>query len=150
VSKDKMKFYILLFCIIILVAFVALVLWYRSRNTTKAIKNSELLIEPAVVPIPVAQVTAPAPAPVPIPKVFAINDGGYLDLADATGKILDRTYSPNPKIYINLLDLASKDVEAQEEDNTIKQFLSKVGDTKVYDIGGRKFMIDYTRLLSVA
>ena len=145
-----MKFYILLFCIIILVAFVALVLWYRSRNTTKAIKNSELLIEPAVVPIPVAQVTAPAPAPVPIPKVFAINDGGYLDLADATGKILDRTYSPNPKIYINLLDLASKDVEAQEEDNTIKQFLSKVGDTKVYDIGGRKFMIDYTRLLSVA
>ncbi len=148
-----MKFYILLFCIIILVAFVALVLWYRSRNTIKAIKNSELLIEPAVVPIPVAQVaqvTAPAPAPVPIPKVFAINDGGYLDLADATGKILDRTYSPNPKIYINLLDLASKDVEAQEQDNTTKQFLSKVGDTKVYDIGGRKFMIDYTRLLSVA
>lgn len=70
-------------------------------------------------------------------KVFAINDDGNFDLMDTNGKILNIGFGPNPKVYINLLDQSEKDTE---------NFVSKVGDTKVYEIGGKPYTVDFTRL----
>jgi len=56
---------------------------------------------------------------------------------DTNGKILNIGFGPNPKVYINLLDQSEKDTE---------NFVSKVGDTKVYEIGGKPYTVDFTRL----
>jgi hypothetical protein len=77
--------------------------------------------------------------------VFAINDDGYLDLTDMNGKMLDSKFSPNPKTYIGLLDAASKDVtELKTDDGTT--FKSNVGNTKLYQVAGNSYIINYTRL----
>jgi len=73
-------------------------------------------------------------------QLFAVNDNGNFDLADATGKILNIGFGPNPKVYINLLDQSEKDVDKSENG-----FLKKV-DTKVYEIGGRSYIVNFTKL----
>jgi hypothetical protein len=79
------------------------------------------------------------------PMVFAINDQGNLDLADMSGKILNIGYGPNPKTYIGLLDKAEKDTEKVESESGVS-FTSKVGNTKLYEVVGRPYIINYTRL----
>ena len=81
----------------------------------------------------------------PPPMVFAVNDNGNLDLTDMSGKILNISYGPNPKVYINLLDLAEKDTTKIENEAGI-HFLSNVGTTKSYQVAGRPYIINYTRL----
>ena len=73
-------------------------------------------------------------------QLFAVNDNGNFDLADATGKILNIGFGPNPKIYINLLDQSEKDVEKTEHGFTRKM------DTKVYEIGGKPYTVNFTQL----
>ena len=73
-------------------------------------------------------------------QLFAVNDNGNFDLADATGKILNIGFGPNPKIYINLLDQSEKDVEKTEHG-----FIRKM-DTKVYEIGGKPYTVNFTQL----
>jgi hypothetical protein len=76
-------------------------------------------------------------------QIFAVNDNGNFDLADATGKILNIGFGPNQKVYINLLDQAEKDVDKSENG-----FTKKV-DTKVYEIGGRPYTVNFTKLAGV-
>lgn len=78
----------------------------------------------------------------PPPMVFAVNDDGNFDLADASGKILNIGFGPNPKTYINLLDRAEKDIVKTETG----QMVSNVGYTKLYEVGGRPYIVNFTRL----
>lgn len=75
-----------------------------------------------------------------VSTIFAVNDNGNFDLADANGKILNIGFGPNPKIYINLLDQSEKDVEKTEHG-----FIRKM-DTKVYEIGGKPYTVNFTQL----
>jgi hypothetical protein len=81
----------------------------------------------------------------PPPMVFVVNDNGNLDLTDMTGKILNSSFGPHPKTYILLLDNAEKDTEKQENDSGA-QFVSKVGTTKRYEVVGRSYILNFTRL----
>ena len=78
-------------------------------------------------------------------QIFAINDNGNFDLMDMNGKILNIGFGPNPKVYINLLDQSEKDADKTETENGVS-FISKVGDIKQYEIGGRPYIVNFTRL----
>lgn len=77
--------------------------------------------------------------------VFAINDNGILDLTDMSGKILNIGFGRHPKTYAILLNYAENDTDKIEQGTTIT-FISKVGNTKVYDVIQQPYIIDYTRL----
>ena len=77
--------------------------------------------------------------------VFAINDNGILDLTDMSGKILNIGFGRHPKTYAILLDYAENDTDKVEQGNTIT-FISKVGNTKIYDVIQQPYIINYTRL----
>ena len=108
--------------------------WFMNLfSSTKLIKN-----EP----------TDPKPDPKPDPNesdtIFAVNDNGNFDLANASGKILNIGFGPNPKVYINLLDRAEKDVDRIETEKGVT-FNKKV-DMHTYQIGGKSYNVDFTRL----
>jgi hypothetical protein len=77
--------------------------------------------------------------------VFAINDNGNLDLSDMSGKVLNIGFGRHPKTYAILLDYAENDTDKIEQGNTIT-FISKVGNTKVYDVIQQPYIINYTKL----
>ena len=77
--------------------------------------------------------------------VFAVNDNGILDLTDMSGKILNIGFGRHPKTYAILLNYAENDTDKIEQGNTIT-FISKVGNTKIYDVIQQPYIIDYTRL----
>jgi hypothetical protein len=77
--------------------------------------------------------------------VFAVNDNGILDLTDMSGKALNIGFGRHPKTYAILLDYAENDTDKIEQGNTIT-FISKVGNTKVYDVIQQPYIINYTRL----
>ena len=77
--------------------------------------------------------------------VFAINDNGILDLSDMSGKILNIGFGRHPKTYAILLNYAENDTDKIEQGTTIT-FISKVGNTKVYDVIQQPYIINYTRL----
>jgi hypothetical protein len=79
----------------------------------------------------------------PPPMVFAVNDQGNFDLSDMSGKLLNIGFGRNPKTYINLLDQAEKDVS---KDEATGQMISNVGYTKSYEIGGQRYIVNFTRL----
>jgi len=78
----------------------------------------------------------------PPPMVFATNDNGAFDLSNIDGKLLNIGFGPNPKTYINLLDQAEKDITM----DTTGQMSSTVGTTKLYEVAGRKYIVNFTRL----
>jgi hypothetical protein len=133
----------IVFGIIALVAVVVIWKWWnKPKDNSK--KNEELsssapqmITEQEIGPPP-----TPAEAP---PMVFAVNDAGNLDLTDISGKILNMGYGPHPKTYIGLLDAAEKDTTKIEEGGSI-MFTSNVGNTKLYEVVGRPYIINYTRL----
>jgi len=77
--------------------------------------------------------------------VYAVNDNGVLDLTDMSGKILNIGFGRHPKTYAILLDYAENDTDKVEQGNTIT-FISKVGNTKIYDVIQQPYIINYTRL----
>lgn len=77
--------------------------------------------------------------------VFAVNDNGILDLTDMSGKILNIGFGRHPKTYAILLNYAENDTDKVEQGNTIT-FISKVGNTKIYDVIQQPYIINYTRL----
>jgi hypothetical protein len=77
--------------------------------------------------------------------VFAVNDNGNLDLTDMSGKALNIGFGRHPKTYAILLDYAENDTDKIEQGNIIT-FISKVGNTKVYDVIQQPYIINYTRL----
>ena len=78
-------------------------------------------------------------------SVFAVNDNGILDLTDMSGKVLNIGFGRHPKTYAILLNYAENDTDKIEQGTTIT-FISKVGNTKVYDVIQQPYIIDYTRL----
>jgi hypothetical protein len=129
------------------VALIAVVVIWKFWNKPKTIEQpSESLIQAQKEELINEETAGPPPTPSqPPPMVFAINDEGNLDLTDMEGKVLNIGYGPNPKTYIGLLDHAEKDVEKFESQNGVT-FSSKVGTTKLYEVTGRPYIINYTRL----
>jgi hypothetical protein len=135
----------ILFGIIALVAVVVIWKWWK-KPVDNFKKNDD--IKPVEQQMIAEEDTGPPPEQAPSqppPMVFAINDQGNLDLADMSGKVLNIGYGPNPKTYIGLLDQAEKDTEKIDNESGVS-FVSKVGNTKLYEVGGRPYIINYTRL----
>ena len=133
----------IIFGVIALVAVIVIWKWWK-KPTDLPKKNDDIIPEQSQM-ITEEESGPPLTPSQPPPMVFAINDQGNLDLADMSGKILNIGYGPNPKTYINLLDLAEKDTEKVEREDQV-MFVSKVGNTKLYQAAGRPYIINYTRL----
>lgn len=133
----------ILFGVIALVAVVVIWKWWKTPvNNSKKDDDITHSVQQSIV----EEETGPPPnTQDATPMVFAVNDKGYLDLTDMSGKILNIGYGSHPKTYIILLDFAEKDTEKVETENGIL-FNSKVGNTKAYEVAGRRHIINYTRL----
>lgn len=137
---------LILFGIIALVAVVVIWKWWK-KPVDDSKKNDDVApVKPQIT----EQETDPPEASLvttePPPMVFAVNDQGNFDLTDMNGKILNIGYGPNPKTYINLLDQAEKDTDKHDLEQGVS-FVSKVGTTKLYQVGGRPYIVNFTRLL---
>jgi hypothetical protein len=135
-----------LFGIIALVAVVVIWKWWK-KPVDDSKKNDDVApVKPQIT----EQETDPPEASLvttePPPMVFAVNDQGNFDLTDMNGKILNIGFGPNPKTYINLLDQAEKDTDKHDLEQGVR-FVSKVGTTKLYQVGGRPYIVNFTRLL---
>jgi hypothetical protein len=137
----------ILFGVIALVAVVVIWKWWKKpvdnskKNDDYVSAQPQAITEEETGPPPEASLATTEPPPM----VFAVNDQGNFDLTDMSGKILNIGFGPNPKTYINLLDQAEKDTEKHETAQGV-QFVSKVGNTKLYEVGGRPYIVNYTRL----
>lgn len=134
----------ILFGVIVLVAVVVIWKWWKKPSDNSKKNDDMAPVEPQMI---AEEETNPPPPDnsQPPPMVFAVNDEGNLDLTDMSGKVLNMGYGPNPKTYIGLLDQAEKDIEKFESENGVT-FSSKVGTTKRYEVVGRPYIINYTRL----
>ena len=133
----------IIFGIVALVAVVVIWKWWNKPVDNSKKDDDAMPEEPKMI---TEQETGPPETPQqPPPMVFAVNDAGNLDLADMSGKILNIGYGPNPKTYIGLLDQAEKDVTKLEQGGQVG-FESNVGNTKLYEVAGRPYIINYTRL----
>lgn len=136
---------LVIFGLLILVAVVVIWKWWKQPKTTS------LFGQPVVEP---KEITGPPPsqsqeAVVPsLPKIFAINDDSNLDFKDESGRVLNSSFGPNPKTYIQLLDQVSMDVTnaASEEQGGAVVLTSRVGGSKVYEIAGNKYLVDFSEL----
>lgn len=135
-----------LFGIIALVAVVVIWKWWKKPEDDSKKNDDVAPVKPQIT----EQETDPPEASLvttePPPMVFAVNDQGNFDLTDMNGKILNIGFGPNPKTYINLLDQAEKDTDKHDLEQGIS-FVSKVGTTKLYQVGGRPYIVNFTRLL---
>jgi hypothetical protein len=139
---------LVLFGVIALIAVIAIWKWWKKPNNIvgNQIKDSLLTKNDF-------NINEHTPGPPenespthPPPMVFAVNDNGILDLTDLSGNILNSSFGPNPKVYINLLDQAEKDTSKEETENGVK-FISNVGNTKSYTFANKPYIINYTRLV---
>ncbi len=133
---------------VIVVVSVLLVKWFRDRNEGKnerknvgsnegiTERKNEVNISKEIVTETIKYGQVPL-------MVFAVNDNGNFDLTDMAGNLLDSSFGNNPKIYINLLDQAEKDIQKNDETG---QMISTVGNTKLYQIGQSSYIVNYTRL----
>ena len=133
----------ILFGVIALVAVIVIWKWWKKPVADSKKDDDAIPVQPQMI---TEEETGPPQTPSqPPPMVFAVNDQGNLDLADMSGKILNIGYGPNPKTYIGLLDKAEKDTQKVESDGGVS-FISQVGTTKLYEVAGRPYIINYTRL----
>ena len=136
----------ILFGIIALVAVVVIWKWWKKPEDDSKKNDDVAPVKPQIT----EQETDPPEASLvttePPPMVFAVNDQGNFDLTDMNGKILNIGFGPNPKTYINLLDQAEKDTDKHDLEQGVS-FVSKVGTTKLYQVGGRPYIVNFTRLL---
>jgi hypothetical protein len=136
----------ILFGIIALVAVV--VIWeFWKKPTSKSYESSDepqkQILDSKANPPPEASEQIEQ-SQQPPPMVFAVNDQGNFDLTDISGNLLNIGFGPNPKTYINLLDQAERDVS---RDDTTGQIISTVGNTKSYEIAGKRYIVNFTRLV---
>lgn len=130
---------LIIFGIVAIVAVAVIWKWWKKPDAAK--KNEEPVEE---VQQSLKAITVDTGGPPP-PMVFAVNDGGMLDLTDMEGRILNSSYGSSPKVYINLLDMAEKDTQKVENEGGTS-FVSTVGNTKLYEVHSRPYIINYTRL----
>jgi len=138
----------IIFGVIALIAVVVIWKWWKKPNLYK--KNDELIKdtdenrEQNRDKKEQKQEESTDLSQIPL-TVFAVNDNGILDLTDMSGKILNIGFGRHPKTYAILLDYAENDTDKVEQGNTIT-FISKVGNTKTYDVIQQPYIINYTRL----
>lgn len=135
---------IIIFGVIVLIAVVVIWKWWKKpMNSNK--KNEEIMDEQMPKLEEREEVRPPESdyGKEPPPMVFAINDNGIYDLADMSGKILNISFGSNPKVYANLLDQSEKDTIKDEYSG---QMSSKVGTTKLYRVGDKNYIVNFTRL----
>lgn len=135
----------ILFGVIALVAVVVIWKWWKKPSDNSKKNDDVVPIQPQAL---VEEETGPPPetslsTAEPPPMVFAVNDQGNFDLTDMSGKILNIGFGPSPKTYINLLDQSEKDIT---KDESTGQMMSNVGYTKLYQVGGRPYIVNFTRL----
>lgn len=143
----------IIFGVIALIAVVVIWKWWKKPNLYK--KNDELIQDQEQVQEQdkdkkqeqsQEQEASKSTDLTQIPlMVFAVNDNGNLDLTDMSGKVLNIGFGKHPKTYAILLNNAENDTDKIEQGNTIT-FISKVGNTKVYDVIQQPYIINYTRL----
>ena len=149
--------YMIIFGVIALIAVVVIWKWWKKPNLYK--KNDDLIeykeekqeeskdkdkIEEQGKEQEKEQTSSTDLTQIPL-TVFAVNDNGILDLTDMSGKILNIGFGRHPKTYAILLNYAENDTDKIEQGTTIT-FISKVGNTKVYDVIQQPYIINYTRL----
>lgn len=140
--------YILPICLVLVIVIISYKVW-RSSSSASAIASVATAATASGSSVAsatgatVAGAVAVASEAIEKNIVYAINDEGNFDIADVNGKLLNIGFGPNPKVYINLLYEAEKDV-----DNNNGIFISKVGNSKSYEIGGRPYTVNFTRLIS--
>jgi len=134
---------IIIFGIIVLVAVVVIWKWWKKPTNIHKKNDDNIHVESQMITEDKENIISENNQKPP-PMVFAVNDQGNLDLTDMSGKILNIGYGAHPKTYIILLDYAEKDTEKIESDTI--SFVSKVGNTKLYEVAGRPYIINYTRL----
>jgi hypothetical protein len=137
----------ILFGIIALVAVVVIWKWWKkpvdeSKKNDDSHPPLQTIAEEDEGQGPGTPTSAITPTEPP-PMVFAVNDDGNFDLTDMAGKILNIGFGPNPKTYINLLDQSEKDTV---KDESTGKMTSTVGTTKLYQVGGRPYIVNFTRL----
>lgn len=133
----------ILFGVIALVAVVVIWKWWKKPVDNSKKNDDNVEVQPQMI---TEEETGPPPNPSqPPPMVFAVNDQGNLDLTDMSGKVLNIGFGAHPKTYVILLDNAEKDTEKIENEEGVS-FVSKVGTTKLYEVGSRPYIINYTRL----
>ena len=135
----------ILFGVIALVAVVVIWKWWKkpvdeSKKNDDTHPPLQTIVEGDEGPGTPTSLVTPTEPP---PMVFAVNDQGNFDLTDMSGKILNIGFGPNPKTYINLLDQSEKDTV---KDESTGQMSSTVGNTKLYQVGGRPYIVNFTRL----
>lgn len=135
----------ILFGVIALVAVVVIWKWWKkpvdeSKKNDDTHSPLQTIVEGDEGPGTPTSLVTPTEPP---PMVFAVNDQGNFDLTDMSGKILNIGFGPNPKTYINLLDQSEKDTV---KDESTGQMSSTVGNTKLYQVGGRPYIVNFTRL----
>ena len=128
----------IIFGIIALIAVVVIWKWWKKPNLY--VKNNELQ---KLLPTINTESLGNIPTP---PTVFAINDDGILDLTDMSGKILNIGFGRHPKTYAILLNYAENDTDKTQNGDETPTYISKVGDTKLYNIIDQSYIINYTRL----
>ena len=136
----------ILFGIIALVAIVVIWKFWKKPSSTSTGTQDEpqkQILDSKESPPPEASEHSSQPEQPP-PMVFAVNDQGNFDLTDMAGNLLNIGFGPNPKTYINLLDQAEKDVS---KDDATGQMTSTVGNTKSYMIAGKRYIVNFTRLV---
>ena len=143
----------IIFGVIALIAVVVIWKWWKKPNLYK--KNDELIQDQEQVQEQdkdkkqeqsQEQEASKSTDLTQIPlMVFAVNDNGNLDLTDMSGKVLNIGFGKHPKTYAILLNNAENDTDKIEQGNTIT-FISKVSNTKVYDVIQQPYIINYTRL----
>jgi hypothetical protein len=134
----------IIFGVIVLIAVVVIWKWWKKPNLYK--KNDELIQDEGQGQEQKQEESSKSTDLTQIPQmVFAVNDNSNLDLTDMSGKILNIGFGKHPKTYAILLDHAEKDTDKIEQGNTIT-FISKVGNTKLYDVIQQPYIINYTRL----
>ena len=135
----------IIFGVIALVAVVVIWKWWKKpvdnskKNDDVAAAAPQAITEEETGPPPETSLATAEPPPM----VFAVNDQGNFDLTDMSGKVLNIGFGPNPKTYINLLDQSEKDIT---KDESTGQMMSNVGNTKLYQVGGRPYIVNFTRL----
>lgn len=136
----------ILFGIIALVAIVVIWKFWKKPSSTSTEAQDEpqkqILDSKESPPLEASEYSSQPEQPPPM--VFAVNDQGNFDLTDMSGNLLNIGFGPNPKTYINLLDQAEKDVS---KDDATGQMTSTVGNTKSYMIAGKRYIVNFTRLV---
>lgn len=137
----------MIFGAVLVVIVLGVVLWKWWKKTPSPSTAAPVPAEPATLTEDSAAEATLAKDPPPPPMLFAVNDNGNLDLTDFNNKLLDSSFGPNPKIYLNLLAQVTADVTEIAHEESTPNFTSNVGNTKLYKVGNYSYIVNFTRLI---